>query len=116
MYSPDPAVPNHTSGLRPTGVTENDLIDFTPELRAQAIQNLAQFQNGPMSIRHCKQGRRPARGPYDRNAKRRNELAGCRVRPGDPYRVFARFKCGRLPARIGRTSGNLHVGHQVRVR
>jgi quinoprotein glucose dehydrogenase len=47
-YSPTQPFPTKPPAYARQFVTENDLIDFTPELRAQAIQNLAQFKNGPM--------------------------------------------------------------------
>ena len=47
-YSPTQPFPTKPPAYARQFITENDLIDFTPELRAQAIQNLAQFKNGPM--------------------------------------------------------------------
>ena len=47
-YSPTQPFPTRPPAYARQAVTENDLIDFTPELRAQAIKNLAQFKNGPM--------------------------------------------------------------------
>ncbi|HZM89479.1 MAG TPA: PQQ-binding-like beta-propeller repeat protein [Blastocatellia bacterium] len=47
-YSPTQPFPTKPPAYARQAVTENDLIDFTPDLKAQAIKNLEQFKNGPM--------------------------------------------------------------------
>ncbi len=47
-YSPTQPFPTKPPAYARQAVTEDDLIDFTPELRAQALKIVAQFKNGPM--------------------------------------------------------------------
>jgi quinoprotein glucose dehydrogenase len=47
-YSPTQPFPTKPPAYGRQAVTPDDLIDFTPELKAQAIKNLQQFKNGPM--------------------------------------------------------------------
>ena len=45
----DAAVPDQAAGLRPAGRWPiDDLIDFTPELRAEAVKAIAQYKIGPI--------------------------------------------------------------------
>jgi quinoprotein glucose dehydrogenase len=44
----DAAVPDQAAGFDQQGVTVNDLIDFTPELRAEAIKAVANYRLGAM--------------------------------------------------------------------
>jgi quinoprotein glucose dehydrogenase len=47
-YSPTQPFPTKPPAYARQAVTEDDLIDFTPELRAEALKVVAQFKNGPM--------------------------------------------------------------------
>jgi quinoprotein glucose dehydrogenase len=47
-YSPTQPFPTKPPAYARQAVTEDDLIDFTPELRAQALRNLKQYRNGPI--------------------------------------------------------------------
>jgi len=47
-YSPTQPFPTKPPAYARQAVTENDLIDFTPDLRAQAIKAIEQFTNGPI--------------------------------------------------------------------
>jgi len=47
-YSPTQPFPTKPPAYARQAVTEDDLIDFTPELRAQALKVLAQYKNGPI--------------------------------------------------------------------
>jgi len=47
-YSPTQPFPTKPPAYARQAVTPDDLIDFTPELKAQAIKNLEQFKLGPM--------------------------------------------------------------------
>jgi quinoprotein glucose dehydrogenase len=47
-YSPTQPFPTKPPAYARQYIAENDLIDFTPELRAQAIKLIAQYKNGPM--------------------------------------------------------------------
>src|SRR5438132_1855820 len=45
-YSPTQPFPTKPAPYARQAVTENDLIDFTPELKAQALKNIEPFKNG----------------------------------------------------------------------
>jgi quinoprotein glucose dehydrogenase len=47
-YSPTQPFPTKPPAYARQAVTEDDLIDFTPELRAQALKVIAQYKNGPI--------------------------------------------------------------------
>jgi quinoprotein glucose dehydrogenase len=47
-YSPTQPFPTKPPAYARQAVTVDDLIDFTPELRAQALKNIEVFRNGPM--------------------------------------------------------------------
>ena len=47
-YSPTQPFPTKPPPYARQAIAEDDLIDFTPELRAQAIKVLAQYKNGPI--------------------------------------------------------------------
>jgi quinoprotein glucose dehydrogenase len=47
-YAPTQPFPTKPPPYARQAVTEDDLIDFTPELRAQALKVLAQYKNGPI--------------------------------------------------------------------
>jgi quinoprotein glucose dehydrogenase len=47
-YSPTQPYPTKPPAYDLQGVTEASLIDFTPELRAQAVRNLAKYKLGPI--------------------------------------------------------------------
>jgi quinoprotein glucose dehydrogenase len=47
-YSPTQPFPTKPPAYARQAVTENDLIDFTPALRAEALKVVSQFKNGPI--------------------------------------------------------------------
>ncbi|MEW6213249.1 MAG: pyrroloquinoline quinone-dependent dehydrogenase, partial [Acidobacteriota bacterium] len=47
-YSPTQPFPTKPPAYARQAVTEDDLIDFTPELRAQALKNIERYRNGPI--------------------------------------------------------------------
>jgi quinoprotein glucose dehydrogenase len=47
-YAPTQPFPTKPPAYARQAVTEDDLIDFTPELRAQALKVMAQYKNGPL--------------------------------------------------------------------
>jgi quinoprotein glucose dehydrogenase len=49
-YAPTQPFPTRPSAYARQAVTVDDLIDFTPEMRAQALKNLESFKNGPMFV------------------------------------------------------------------
>jgi quinoprotein glucose dehydrogenase len=48
--SPTQPFPTKPKPFDRQAITEDDLIDFTPELRAEAVQILAQYKTGPMFL------------------------------------------------------------------
>ena len=49
----DAAVPDEARALRHAGPHDDDLIDFTPELREKAIKAIAEYEIGPLFLRRC---------------------------------------------------------------
>jgi quinoprotein glucose dehydrogenase len=47
-YAPTQPFPTRPPAYSRQAVTEDDLVDFTPELRAAALKVVAQFRNGPI--------------------------------------------------------------------
>ena len=47
-YSPTQPIPTRPAGYDRQGITENDLIDFTPELRREALEIVAWHKMGPL--------------------------------------------------------------------
>ena len=47
-YSPTQPFPTKPPAYARQAITPDDLIDFTPELRAQAVKNMEPFKSGPM--------------------------------------------------------------------
>ncbi|MGH9935760.1 MAG: pyrroloquinoline quinone-dependent dehydrogenase [Blastocatellia bacterium] len=47
-YAPTQPFPTKPPAYARQAVTEDDLIDFTPEMRAQALKVMAQYKNGPL--------------------------------------------------------------------
>ena len=47
-YSPTQPIPTKPPAFDQQGVTENDLIDFTPELKAEALKIVSQYKYGPV--------------------------------------------------------------------
>lgn len=54
--------PTRPPAFERQGITENDLIDFTPELRAEAIKLLAQYEYGPIFTPPIKIGENGKKG------------------------------------------------------
>ena len=76
---PDTALPDQARALRPAGNHADDLIDFTPDLRKQALAVLEKYNYGPLFTP-------PLSGEADdcdARRRRRRELGGCGVRPRD---------------------------------
>ena len=48
--SPTQPIPTKPAPFDRQGVTENDLIDFSPELRAEAVAILAKYKTGPLFL------------------------------------------------------------------
>src|SRR6201999_3840729 len=47
-YSPTQPVPTKPPSYERQGITENDLIDFTPEIKAEAMKVWSSYKTGPI--------------------------------------------------------------------
>ena len=47
-YSPTQPIPSKPPAFDQTGVSEKDLVDFTPELKAEALKIISQYKYGPL--------------------------------------------------------------------
>jgi len=52
-YSPTQPIPTRPAPFDRQGVSENDLIDFTPELKAEALQIAQRYRMGPLFTPHA---------------------------------------------------------------
>jgi quinoprotein glucose dehydrogenase len=52
-YWPTQPIPSRPPPVDMQGITENDLIDFTPELRAQAVKLVSNYRIGPLFEPGC---------------------------------------------------------------
>jgi quinoprotein glucose dehydrogenase len=52
-YSPTQPIPSRPPAFDVQGVSESDLIDFTPELRAEALRVVANYRIGPLYTPPC---------------------------------------------------------------
>ena len=83
---PDAAVPDQAAGVRAQHAEgADDLIDFTPELRAQAVKQLERYKVGAVDVQPAgaRQRQRHARRDQHGQRRRRHQLAGRRLRSGD---------------------------------
>ena len=82
--SPTQPFPTKPPAYERQGVTESDLIDFTPELKAAALEVFKQFETGPLFTPPSEKGTivNPGMG-------RRRELGRRVVRSGDGHAVRA---------------------------
>jgi quinoprotein glucose dehydrogenase len=74
--SPTQPFPNKPKGFDVQGITIEDLIDFTPELRAEAVKAIESYKIGPIYCR-ARAGRRCQLAR--RGGRCRNRLRLCRV-------------------------------------
>ena len=83
-YSPTQPFPTKPPAYDRQGVTEDDLIDFTPELRKRSARGRVLAQDGAaVHAARREQDRRPARHADGAEPGRRHELAGRLVRSRD---------------------------------
>ena len=80
-YSPTQPFPTKPPPFELQGVQEKDLIDFTPELLAEAKKVAANIKLGPLFTPPIPRGRR--RQDRDRVHRERRELAGRLIRSGN---------------------------------
>ena len=81
---PTQPFPTRPPAFERQGVTEADLIDFTPELKQAALDGVKEFDYGPLFTPPSEKGHDSESG-----LGRRRELAGCGVRSRDGHAVCA---------------------------
>jgi quinoprotein glucose dehydrogenase len=76
-------------------ITTDDLIDFTPELRAKAVDIIKKIlHDGPdVLARRSGQAGRPLRGHGYRHSRRWHQLARRRLQSGNPCGLCTRSQC-----------------------
>ena len=85
-YSPTQPFPTKPPAYDGQGLAIDDLIDFTPELRAEAVKIVSRYRLGPMFTPPSVSRRgRTDRDADDGRAGRGDELAGRLVRSGDAH-------------------------------
>ena len=83
--SPTQPFPTKPAAFDRQGVTLDDLIDFTPELKAEAIKIASQYALGRCLRRHRARTRTASADASRCLADRRRQLAGWRGRSGDGH-------------------------------
>ena len=94
-YSPTQPIPD--ASRRPTAATASsieDLIDFTPALRDQALTLVAKYKIGPVFTPPVvSKVERSAGDAHAGHGERRHQLAGRLLRSGDAHGVRLRLQC-----------------------
>ena len=111
----DAAVPDQAAAYARTYLSENDLIDFTPALRAQALENLKLFRWEADAVCSADGSRvEAARRDQHRQHRRRHELAGRRASTSRPASSIRRPACQRhrRPLQTKRNSTRSAPGEQ----
>ena len=112
--SPTQPFPTKPPAYARQAVTESELIDFTPALRQQALEQLKSYRMGPMFLPPVVS--KPG-GPYAAvtigTTGGGHQLAGRRVRSGDAHGVRAGVQRWSRPARARRAAGRL-LRHPLR--
>ena len=93
-YSPTQPFPTKPPAYDRTGVSMDDLIDFTPELRAEAVKLVSKYKLGPMFTPPVVSKIDGPLATLIWRGKRRHQLAGRLLRSRDPsrLRVFDRAR------------------------
>jgi quinoprotein glucose dehydrogenase len=83
-YSPTQPIPTKPAAYGRNGYLESDLIDFTPELKAKAVELVKRYQLGPVytPADHLDQGQA---GGHQQLGAGRHQLAGRVVRSGNRH-------------------------------
>ena len=90
-YSPTQPFPTKPPAYDRNGISEDDLIDFTPKLRADALNLIKDLRHRTgLHAAGTQQDWRPAGITYDRNKQRRHELGRRILRSGNPL-ALCRF-------------------------
>ena len=93
----------------------DDVIDFTPEMRAQGLEVLKRYKNGPLfNPRDRRQHQRDRRRAASRQRRRRHQLAGRIVRRRNRHRLRAGQQLGARRDVAAQAAARL-LGHELRV-
>ena len=96
------------------GFVVDDLIDFTPELRAEGMKVISRYKYGPIFTPPVvEQSRGSARHVVARIGRRRNELAGRLVRSGNQHPVCELAEIGQ-PARARASARSVEERSRLR--
>ena len=92
--SPTQPFPTKPPAYARQAITVDELIDFTPELRDEALDAREELSHGPdVPAAGRQQNRRAARVAHHWHARRRHELARRVVRSGNAYGVCGGGEC-----------------------
>ena len=98
------------------GFVVDDLIDFTPELRAEGMKVISRYKVRPdLHTAGRQQSRGPACDVDARIGRRRDELAGRLVRSGDEHSLCELAEIGQ-PARAGAAARSVEERSRLRHR
>ena len=108
----DAAVPDEARAFRPSGCHRDDLVDFTPELRAMAKVAIGEYQDRAALHAAIPARERQAQGRFSGQARRRRELAGSGIDPETGMLYVpsadcverAAFPTRRIPRLAGRSN------------
>lgn len=124
-YSPTQPIPTKPAAFERQGVSVDDLIDFTPEMRAEAVANIADYRIGPLftppslitpegtwgtlTLPHNQGGANWPGGSFDPETKiayvySQTVLANFGIVPGNPTQTDFPYS-GRLGAPGARAGG-----------
>ena len=98
-YSPTQPIPTKPPPFDQQGVSEKDLIDFTPELKAEALKIVSEYKYGPVYTPPVLLGDPSGPKGHDLHAghERRSRLGRRLVRQGDWHSVCALGAPARRP-------------------
>ena len=113
QYSPTQPFPTKPPAYDRQGVTLDDLIDFTPELHAQAVKLVAKYKIGPIFTPPVVSKREGPTGDADSALRhRRHQLARRRIRSRNAHLLHV-FANQHRPARPG-PAGRQRLRHELR--
>ena len=120
-YSPTQPIPTKPKAYARNGVTVDDLIDFTPELRNQALQITEHYKIGPIFTPPVVHTDDAARHAHAGHQRRRHQLAGRLVRSRDAHLLCAGLQRlpegdGPLQTQAGSVGYELRGGHMAAAR
>ena len=113
--SPTQPFPTKPAPFDLQGITENDLLDLTPALKAEALEVVKRYKMGPLFTPPVRELARRAVGDAAGAVGRgRRQLAGRFIRPGEQLPVHP-LAHGRVPQRPGAGQSGA-VRHGIRRR